>query len=754
MSMRSWVHNVFARPATRPARKAPHRARLGAVSLEDRTVPSTFTVTNTLDDLSPGSLRVAVARANLNPGPDTIAFDAGVFGTPQTITLSGSPLVLGDAAATTITGPGANRLSISGNGASRVFTVNAGASAALSGLTITGGKDASGGGLSNGGTLVLTGCTVSGNMAQGAGSGGGLSNGGTLVLTGCTVSGNSAWTGGGLSNGGTLALTGCTVSGNMAQGDGDGGGLYNTGGSVRIDGTTFTANEARRGSLVRGGGLAVTGGSVVVTNSTFDHNRAEGRTGGSGRDVFGGSLTADPGGFGGTAQGGGICVTGGSVTVTGCTFVANQAQGGDGGNGGYARDGTVANPGRPGDGGRGGDAQGGALAVINGGSVAVLNCTFSDGQSAQRGRGGRGGAAVLRVREGNQYTYKYVSSGKSGGSGSGSGGAAFVSSTSATASTFTNCTFARNTAQTGGGMYVHGGAVTVNNTLLAANTGGDLVTDGGTLAGASNLVGVGTAATGLADGANGNKVGTAASPIDPKLGPLQDNGGPTKTLAPLPGSPALDAGSSALVPGGVTTDQRGFARVVGAAVDIGAVEDRGPPARVESVQVNGGSAQRSLVTSLTVTFSGPVIVGDRAFTLTADAGGAAVGLTRSVSIVNFRIVVTLTFTGPGVVNGSLADGGYTLHIAGSRITNYQLIPLDGDGDGVAGGDYSLAFHRLFGDGNGDKKVDALDLFAFAGGYGKRRGDAAYRDYLDRNGDGAIDALDLFAFAGNYGKTLP
>src|SRR5262249_44043164 len=54
---------------------------------------------------------------------------------------------------------------------------------------------------------------------------------------------------------------------------------------------------------------------------------------------------------------------------------------------------------------------------------------------------------------------------------------------------------------------------------------------------------------------------------DPKLGPLADNGGPTQTMALLPGSPALNAAGPALAP---ATDQRGFAR--GAAPDIGAYE--------------------------------------------------------------------------------------------------------------------------------------------------------------------------------------
>jgi hypothetical protein len=56
---------------------------------------------------------------------------------------------------------------------------------------------------------------------------------------------------------------------------------------------------------------------------------------------------------------------------------------------------------------------------------------------------------------------------------------------------------------------------------------------------------------------------------DPKLGPLADNGGPTLTMALLPGSPAIDAGNTSLAP---ATDQRGFSRPAGLAADIGAFE--------------------------------------------------------------------------------------------------------------------------------------------------------------------------------------
>jgi fibronectin-binding autotransporter adhesin len=66
--------------------------------------------------------------------------------------------------------------------------------------------------------------------------------------------------------------------------------------------------------------------------------------------------------------------------------------------------------------------------------------------------------------------------------------------------------------------------------------------------------------------------GTIASPIDPLLGALASNGGPTQTMLLLAGSPAINKGSNALIPAGVVTDQRGYKRIFNTTVDIGAVE--------------------------------------------------------------------------------------------------------------------------------------------------------------------------------------
>jgi hypothetical protein len=79
------------------------------------------------------------------------------------------------------------------------------------------------------------------------------------------------------------------------------------------------------------------------------------------------------------------------------------------------------------------------------------------------------------------------------------------------------------------------------------------------------------------------------------------------------------------------------------------------PATIESVAVNDGSALRSMVTSLTVTFDRVVTFDPGAFSLHGQDGGA-VGLNVTASVVGGRTVAVLTFTGPGVVAGSLADG--------------------------------------------------------------------------------------------------
>lgn len=139
-----------------------------------------------------------------------------------------------------------------------------------------------------------------------------------------------------------------------------------------------------------------------------------------------------------------------------------------------------------------------------------------------------------------------------------------------------NVTIAQNTAQGGGGSSAGGGilsaggaVVNVVNTIIAGNAA-ELHPDvsGQVVSLGHNLVGDGTGSFGFT--APGDQVGTSASPIDPMLSPLGDYGGPTPTHILLEGSPALDAGDDSFA--ALPVDQRGYARIMGGAVDIGAVE--------------------------------------------------------------------------------------------------------------------------------------------------------------------------------------
>ena len=204
----------------------------------------------------------------------------------ETIALTSGQLELTDAATTTISGPGAGLLSISGNNASRVFFINYG-SAALSGLTITGGSATAGGGLYNhSGTINLTDCTVSGNSAT---NGGGVFTGGVYnyyggtyygatTLTNCTVSGNSASNGGGIfsSDYGTTTLANTTVNGNSASNNG--GGLFTVGYSSSTIADQLHCQRQLRWN--NGGGWPTLRaafdlhGTTTLTNCTLSGNTA------------------------------------------------------------------------------------------------------------------------------------------------------------------------------------------------------------------------------------------------------------------------------------------------------------------------------------------------------------------------------------------------------------------------------------------------------------------------------------------------
>ena len=138
--------------------------------------------------------------------------------------------------------------------------------------------------------------------------------------------------------------------------------------------------------------------------------------------------------------------------------------------------------------------------------------------------------------------------------------------------------------------------------------------------------------------------------------------------------------------------------------------------------------------------------GQGAFSLQGQ-DGSAVGLNVTASVVVGRTVAVLTFTGPGIVAGSLADGTYTLTIRGDRVRDEEGRELDGNG----GGERTESVHRLFGDSDGDGDVDGQDRDRFRSAFGTAAADPGYLWYFDFDGDGDVDGLDNGQFNRRFGQ---
>ena len=530
-------------------RAHPDRRRCGSVgrppsrkleieALEDRVVPATITVTN-LGDTGPGTLRAAIEQANLDQSNGTINFAPSVMGT---ITLSTALPEL--SSNVIIAGPGLSALSVTRDvtgPAFNIFTVAAGVSVSVSGLTISGGlgatfvpyviSEGSAGGIYNAGTLALTDCTLSNNSAISGGVGGAIYNTGTLTLTDCTLSDNLAFLGGGIYNSGTTTVTGSTLSGD--SGAPDGGGIFNTG-TLTLTDSTLSGNSAISGGGGIGAGID-NYGTAILTDCTFSDNT----------DTIGnGGIGAGMSNFG-------------MATLTDCTFSNNSA--GDGGSG---------------------------AGIFNTGTLTLSDSTLS-GNSAISDGGGVYNSGMATLTDCTFSANTAVS---------GFGGGVYNSGMA----TLTDCTLSANTASSGGGVDIQvvnvglaAPKVTAIANIFANVTGGNLV------------VGPGTAFVSLGLNLFSD---TPAAPLNrtdlintnPLLGPLADNGGPTMTMALLPGSPAINAGVS--VPG-VTTDQRGVFRPQGRAPDIGGQFELQLPPEVLDVRRNGVHDQPP---SFVVTFTRPM----------------------------------------------------------------------------------------------------------------------------------------------------
>ena len=517
-------------------------------------------------------------------------------------------------------------------------------------------------------TLNISGSTLSDNHATGddpdAGGGAISANASAVTITGSTLSGNTGLKRGGAIQAtlysGSLTIEESTLSGNTAQ---FGGAVYAKNGNVAVSGSMLLDNHALAGS---GGALFQYEGSLEVSGSEFSGNSAAGGGGAiysrsvatTTIDISGSTFRNNEAldGFGGAVRFRGS----GEVTISDSLFDDNSADDGFGGAASVSNDVTVlrstflnntaTHPG----------AEGGALHAVS--DVTVVDSLFSG--NSVIGDDAHGGAIYS---EGSEVTL--INSTLSGNSANGvnaRGGGVYAEVADVLA---INSTIVDNHANgmnaEGGGIFT-GDAITLHNSIVSGNT------DSGPnpefysyyVTVLNSLVSENTG-TGLAEdqtGASGNFIGTALNPIDPLLGPLQNNGGPTFTHALLLGSDAIDSGENALAVDStngnapLVSDQRvtPFNRVFGVSVDMGAYELQG---------IDFGDAPDSYGTTLGADGARHVAVGPTLGATrdaepdgqpTPDATGDGAdedgGVLTGPLVLGRTTIIELTASAPGFVN--------------------------------------------------------------------------------------------------------
>jgi hypothetical protein len=352
-----------------------------------------------------------------------------------------------------------------------------------------------------------------------------------------TVSGNNASRVFEVNSSQPVVLSGLTVSnGRTARYSVIEGGILNDSGSaLTISGSTISGND--RGIINRGT-MTVTGCTIAGNSVYYDNIDNSAFGGGGGIDNIGGKLTVSNSTIAGNidsgtyARGGGIFAGWGTtVALTNCTISNNRA----------TTD-TRATTG-----------EGGGVYADGGSTVTLTNCTLANNTADYEGGG-------LFVNGANRISPN----------GLAVGATVYV----------TNCTVSGNSAYLyGGGIYVNwsnyrSGTLILSNSIVAGNStiisaAGDHVADiysNGEILADYNLLGEVWSSSGIRYTQN-----IVIYNANPLLGPLQNNGGPTQTMALLPGSLAIGHGNNAKAP---AIDQRGVARLdeAGELTDIGAFE--------------------------------------------------------------------------------------------------------------------------------------------------------------------------------------
>ncbi|HLN31276.1 MAG TPA: DUF4214 domain-containing protein [Gemmataceae bacterium] len=423
----------------------------------------------------------------------------------------------------------------------------------------TASQDGAGVYVASGETLTLSNVTISGNVPV-AGTtidGGGIYNVGALTVNNATISNNSANSGGGIFNFAgmdSLALSNATISDNSAESNG--GGIDNANGAgpgevIYYYGPVLTLSDVTisSNSAAEGGGIS-SQAPLTVSNVTISGNSASDNGGG----IYfapGGTLTVSSGTFsisGNTASdaGAGVYVANGeTLTLSNVTISGNvsaphsQVSGAGIYNEGML---TVSNATISDNfGAIGGIENEGTLMTVSnstisgnssfGGGVIVNYYTLTVSNSTISGNSTSSGYSVIL----NDYTLTVSNTTISGNSGSYAGTILNFGTL-----TVSNATISGNSASAaGGGIYNSAGygTLTLQNSIVAGNTApnepdiyGGITTDNG-----HNLLGTALRPT--------NPVlrffTTDVFSDQPLLSPLGNYGGPTPTMAPLPGSPAV-----------------------------------------------------------------------------------------------------------------------------------------------------------------------------------------------------------------------
>ncbi len=492
--------------------------------------PPSKTLVTTLQDSAVGSLRYCIDNA---PTRSTITFAPDLRGT---IELMGGSLVFAGGRQLTIRGPGADQITISGGDTNANLFVAKGATLNMSGLSFKNSKTTIFGFLYNEGALTVSDSIISNNEedAHNSGYGGGIYNytTGTLIVMNSTISNNkvisgSVGQGAGINNEGRLNLTGSTIVNNSVSsisGDSYGGGIFNTDtGTAIITNSTISNNSASSGESEGLGGGIANKGKLTVTSSTIANNKAIGPTtfGGGIFNYEAGTLSLTNSTLSndlassstGDGHGGGIDNQA-NLIVTNSTLSSNKALG-HSGYGGAIYNYTAGSIWLAGStisdniaSNSAGDSAGGG--INNGGKLIVVNNTIVDNRAVGKTLNTVGGGIFSKVSPKGTFAIIYFS------------------------------TIYGNTSGTGGDIWVDptgSSHLTISSSIVAANRAPDGPDVSGMLiSGGYNLIGNYAGAKGFAD--TDRQVTLADLKIDPTL---DNNGGPTQTLALLQGSQAIDA---------------------------------------------------------------------------------------------------------------------------------------------------------------------------------------------------------------------